>query len=219
MVVRCAASFLSLALVVQAGDYMHPKLKGKELQLKTFYLLPASVEIARQGVKGAEGMGKESEEAIAGFTGAVSAGLSGGGFTAVSPFTEEALKDKTELKYAVADVQRKFDQIAPQLAKKKKDITKGRFTVGDTVASLNADGKADALVLIRAHGTKNTKGKAFLSGGLLGMALSKPVIYTYNVSVLDAKTGDVLFYGDSISRGVPKDEAFAKLFKKIPRAK
>ncbi len=206
---------LLVTAVSQGGEYLHPKLKAKELRLKTIYLLPPDVEIAKHGVKGQEGMGKEAEEASASFAAAIASGLTSAGFSPVAPFTEEALKDQTELKYAVADVQRKFDQIAPQLYKKKKDVAKGRFTLGDSVATLNSAGKADALLILRAEGRKNTKGKGFMAGGVLGMALSGAVIYASKVAVVDARTGDIVFFGDYFGRGIPKDSKFADSFRKM----
>ena len=218
-VVRILSITLLTTLVSQGGEYLHPKFKAKELHLKTLYLMPPGVEIAKHGVRGQEGMGKEAEEASAAYAGAVAAGLTTAGFAAVSPFTEEALKGQTELKYAVADVQRKFDQLAPRLYKKKKDVRKGRFTLGDTVATLNSAGKADALVFIRAEGQKNTKGKGLMAGGLLGMALSGAVIYKSKVAVVDARTGDIVFFGDYFGRGIPKDDKFADSFRKMTSRK
>jgi hypothetical protein len=140
--------------------------------------LPPIVELAKQAAKGSEGMGKEAEQAAAEFAAGVSAALVNRGLKVESPFTEEALKDNDELKYAVADAQKRFDEISEQLCKQHKGIRKSRFTLGDSVAPLNTNGTWQALVILRSTGVQLIKQKAFMSGGLLGMALgSKEPMY------------------------------------------
>ena len=154
------------------GPFLNPKLKAKEINIRTVVVLPSIVKITKQGVRGSEGMGKEEEEATSALASSVSAALTESGLSVEAPFTEEALKSNNELSYAVADVQRKFDEIVPQLYMKPKDVQKGRFSLGDMVAVLNTKGKADALVITRAEGEKWTKGKGMLTAGLIGLAAS-----------------------------------------------
>ncbi len=71
------------------------------------------------------------------------------------------------------------------------------------------------IVIIRAEGLKQTKGKSFMTGGLIGMALSKNATFRSHVALVDAKTGDVLFLGDYVSSGLPKDKVFEKSFRSI----
>ena len=199
------------------GQYviLGPKLKSQEVKVHNLYVLPPIVNMTKQGVKGSEGMGKEEEDAAGTVGTSVSAALKATGLTAETPFTEDALKDNNDLKYAVADVQKKFDEIAPQLYKKPKDVRKGRFTLGDMVAALNSKGTADALVMVRSDGVKQTKGKAFMSGGLVGMATSGKATFTTRVALVDAKSGDILYLCTYITSGLPSDKAFDKSFKKI----
>jgi hypothetical protein len=120
------------------------------------------------------------------------------GFTLVaSPYTKEALGQNEEVKYALADVQKQFDAIFPQIAKKPKDIRKGRFTMGDEVTKF-ASG-ADAILFVRAHGQLSTGGKkafAILVGGPGAYD-----IYTVDTVMVDAQTGNVLYYARTISTG------------------
>lgn len=210
---------LAAAPYVVAKDYLHPKLKAKEVSIRKILLLPADVDIAKHGVKGTEGMGKESEEAEAAFARSAAAALTKIGFSVEAPFTEEALREHDELRYAVSDVQKKFDAIAPQLFKKRKDLTKGRFSIGDSVANLNTKGDADALLIVRALGSKQTKGKAFMTGGLAGMAMSGTPTLRSRVALVDCRSGDILFLADVLTRGLPKDKTFEKSFSKIRRGK
>ena len=207
---------LLLVTTAQPSDFIHPKLKGHEMMVKSVVMLPPIVEMSKKGVKGTEGMGKEAEEATTEFATSVSTALTGRGLAVATPFSDEALKDNNELKYAIADVQKRFDEIAPQLFKKRKDVRKGRFSVGDSVALLNADGKADVLVISRVTGTKETKGKKMLTGCLLCGAMKNKAIFQSRVALVDAKSGDILFLGDYLSAGLPKDKTYEKSFKSIP---
>lgn len=221
---RISCSFttglLLLVATAQGADFVHPRLKEKEANIRSVVMLPPVVEMSKHGVKGAEGMGKEAEEATTEFASGVSTALTGRGLSVDSPFTEEALKDNSDLRYAVADVQKRFDEIAAQLYKKHKDVRKGRFTLGDSVALLNTKGSADALVIARANGVKQTGAKTFMSGGgLLGVALAKKATFRSRVALIDAKNGDILFLGDYISRGLPKDKTYEKSFQSIPVTK
>ncbi len=159
------------------------------------------------------------ERATGALASSVSAALTKSGLSVETPFTEEALKNNNELKYAVADVQRKFDEIAPQLYGKPKDVRKGRFSLGDMVAVLNSKGTADALVIIRSDAQKQTKGRSFMTGGLVGMALSGSATFVSRVVLVDAKNGDILFLGNYISSGIPKETLFEKSFRSISAAK
>jgi hypothetical protein len=203
-------------LVGNAADFVHPRLKAKEETIKQVVMLPPIVELSKKGVKGREGMGKEAEEATADLSMNVVKALKDRGLAVDTPFTEEAIKDNDQLKYAVADVQRKFDEIAGQLYKKHKDVRKGRFTLGDSVGVLNTKGNAECLVIVRADGTKETAAKAFMGGGIIGAATSKNPLFASRVALVDAKNGDILFLGDYLSKGLPKDKTYEKSFKSIP---
>ena len=204
---------------VRPGPYLHPKLKAKEVNIQKVVVLPSIVTMTKQGVRGAEGMSKEEDEAANGLDSRVSADLTSSGLAVEAPFTEGALKGNDELKYALADVQKKFDELAPKLYKKPKDVRKGRFSLGDMVAVLNSKGNADALVIIRSQGVKVTKGKGMLTGGLVGLAASKNATFTTDVVLVDAKNGDVLFLDGFITSGIPKDKTFDKSFRKITAPK
>lgn len=213
---RLTLLLLSLQLSAVANDYLNPKLKDHEASVKVAVVLPAEVGMEKHGVKGVSGMGQEADEAARQVAFEISNALGKRGVTVDKPFTEEALKNNEELRLAMADVQQRFNQIEPQLFKKEKDVKKGRFTLGDSVAVLNPSGKTDALVLVRAVGSKETKSKAFMTGGLLGMAMAGEATFRTRVVLVDAKNGDILFVGDYISRGLPSEKVYEHSFKNIP---
>src|SRR5436305_12232973 len=57
--------FRALFLFVIAGpihgQYLHPKVTGKQTQIRKVVMLPAKVEVVRQSMKGPEGMAAESD--------------------------------------------------------------------------------------------------------------------------------------------------------------
>src|SRR5438128_10256494 len=150
-------TFLALFVFVVAGpihgQYLHPKVTGKQTQIRNVVILPAKVEIVRQSMKGPEGMAAESDL------------LS----TRVSQLLAEALQAKRiaittsglgeadpQKKYSLADIQSRYDALLPKISKKNKDVKKGRFSLGDEVLNLNMDKSADAIIFIREHGQKLT---------------------------------------------------------------
>ena len=200
-VMKAKLIFLSMFLLVLAGpihgQYLHPKISGKQTQIRNVVMLPAKVEIVRQSMKGPEGMAAESDllstrvsqltsEALAAKHITVSAGA--------TPATSEA---DTQQKYTVADLQARYDALLPKIAKKRKDVKKGRFSLGDEVLNLNLDKSADAIVFIRGQGQKLTKGKTaftLLVGGL-------PAYLQLTIGVVDAHTGEVLVFTNPLTRG------------------
>ena len=200
-VMKAKLIFLSMFLLVLAGpihgQYLHPKISGKQTQIRNVVMLPAKVEIVRQSMKGPEGMAAESDllstrvsqltsEALAAKHIIVSAGA--------TPATSEA---DTQQKYTVADLQARYNALLPKIAKKRKDVKKGRFSLGDEVLNLNLDKSADAIVFIRGQGQKLTKGKTaftLLVGGL-------PAYLQLTIGVVDAHTGEVLVFTNPLTRG------------------
>src|SRR5437879_13845635 len=117
--------------------------------------------------------------------------------TALSAPAVSSDDGNTQRKYTVADTQTKFDELLPKVMKKRKDVKKGRFSLGDEVLNLNLDKSADAIVFIRGQGQKLTKGKTaftLLVGGL-------PAYLQLTIGVVDAHTGEVLVFTNPLTRG------------------
>jgi hypothetical protein len=219
---RTAVVALLIAFLLASSlavDFLHPRLKDKETVLHTVIMVPPIVEMAKHGVKGTEGMGAEAMKATDALNVEVVAALQKRGLSVESPFTEEALKDNEELRSAMADAQKRFDEVTEQLYKHEKDVKKGRFSLGDSVAVLNTKGDADALVFVRSHGEEMTKGKGFMTGGLIGMAASGTPTYRSRLALVDAKNGDILFFSDYISSNLPRAKVFDKSLEKVPVGK
>lgn len=124
----------------------------------------------------------------------------------------------TQRKQTIADFQAKFDALLPKVMKKRSDVKKGRFSMGDEVLNLNLDKNADAIIFIRGQGQKLTSGKkafVLMVGGM-------PAFLKMQIGIVDARTGEVLLYTDPILVGDPTTavdrlrKALEKGFKKLP---
>jgi hypothetical protein len=105
-----------------------------------------------------------------------------------------------ERRSTLAGLQSRFDAVAPQLQSKPKDVAKGRFTLGDDIVGVISSA-ADALVIVRGRGMVSTKGKAFLTGGLAGMMFAPKGTLQCDIAIVDARTGDILFFSRSVGQG------------------
>jgi hypothetical protein len=213
-----AAMFVFTSAVAWA-QFEHPDLKGGKTVVKTAMILPPAVKIVKKGVKGNEELTEESrliENALPSLITSVLQQHQ----CAVNDkvLAADALEKDADLKYAVADLQKRFDEIFPQLERKPKDVRKGRFTMGDEVAKLNPGGAIDALVFVRGYGQVNTGGKTFLNA-MAGVAAYNASIY--HIVVVDARSGAVLYYGQALGGNPAKSpdhskKALEKSFKNFP---
>jgi len=206
-----------------ASQELHPKIASNEKVIRTVLILPPKVQIVRRGVKGTESMIKESEDLEGAVLTTISRVLGEKKISvAANPFTAQALDAGTDLKYTVADIQTRYDELLPKIRKKSKDVAKGRFTLGDEVLKVNPDGAADALVFIRGHGVMPTKGKQIF--GALTLSPAFPVV-GLSISLIDAHTGEVLVFakptacGDAVRNGESIFyKPIVKSLKKMPSA-
>jgi hypothetical protein len=205
------------------AQFLHPKISKKETTIRNVIILPAKVSVVRDSMKGPEGMAAESED------------LSGRVEKMLAEVLDKEKHVKTlntpaaasgegdaQQKYSVADFQTKFDDLLPRIMKKRSDVKKARFTMGDEVLNLNLDRSVDAIVFIRGQGQKLTGGKkafVLLVGG--GAAF-----LNLQIGIIDARTGEVLLYTDPGFKGLGDPttavdslrKALDKGFKKLPTA-
>jgi len=207
-----------LAPLAAHGQFLHPKVSGKEKTLRNVVILPAKVDIVRTGMKGPEGMAAESEALSARVEKAVADVLASQKRIMTLSGPAMSSDGGSQTKYTVADIQAKFDDLLPKVMKKRSDVKKGRFTMGDEVLNLNLDKSADAIIFIRGGGQKLTSGKKtfnVLVGGT-------PAYLSLQIAIVDARSGDVLLYTDPAFAGDPTTavdrlrKALEKGFKKLP---
>jgi len=203
------------------AQFLHPKIKSKETTIRRVVVLPAKVNVVRDSMKGPEGMAAESDELRARVEAAVAEVLSKQKHVETLPVTAANGEGDAQQKYLVADFQTRFDDLLPKIRKKRSDVKKGRFSMGDEVLNLNLDKSADAVVFIRGEGKKLTSGKtafSLLVGGT-------PAYLRLDIGIVDARNGEVLLYTDPNFLGDPTTavdrlrKALEKGFKKLPEVK
>jgi hypothetical protein len=215
-----AVLIISTAPAIARAQFLHPKISKKETTIRNVVILPAKVSVVRDSMKGPEGMAAESED------------VSGRVEKALAAILEKQKNVKTlntpgaatgdgdaQQKYSIADFQTKFDDLLPRIMKKRSDVKKARFTMGDEVLNLNLDKSVDAIVFIRGQGQKLTGGKtAFVL--LVGGA---PAYLRMQIGMIDARSGEVLLYTDPMFAGDPTTavdrlrKSLEDGFKKLPK--
>lgn len=201
------------------AQFLHPKIQSKETTIRRVVVLPAKVNVVRDSMKGPEGMAAESDELSLRVATMVAEVLSKRKNVTTVATAADA---DSQQKYNVADFQTKFDDLLPKIMKKRSDVKKGRFSMGDEVLNLNLEKNTDAVVFIRGAGQKLTGGKTafriLVGGGL-------PAYLQLQIGMIDARNGEVLLYTDPIFRGDPTTavdrlrKALEKGFKKLPEVK
>jgi hypothetical protein len=181
---------------IYLGDYYHPKLKAGEIAIRRVVVLPPSLQMTKDTMKGGQSMEKENEKVGPVIDRAIIKSLKESGVTVseASP-TDEALLASPELRESVANLQRSFDSISTAMLGKLKDIKKGRFKLGDEIAEVKWSEKdhSDTLIFVRGFGGRQTKSKAFAAGGgLLGALMAGGVHMNLIMFFVDANSGDVL---------------------------
>ena len=218
--VIAVAVMITAAVLPSAAraQFLHPKVAKKETTIRNVVVLPAKVEIVRDSMKGPEGMAAESEAVSERVAKMVSDALANKQVTTLSGPVSATGEGDAQQKYTVADIQSRYDDLLPKIMKKRSDVKKARFTMGDEVLNLNLDKSADAIVFIRGKGQKQTSGKTafrLLVGGV-------PAYLMVNIAIVDARTGEVLLYTDGVITGDPTANegslrhAITKSLKKLP---
>jgi hypothetical protein len=211
-----------LSLVSQSvhAQFLHPKITKKETTIRNVVVLPAKVNVVRDSMKGPEGMAAESDDLSARVEKIIAEVLLKEKQVTTLPSAGPTPNDGNSQQYNVADFQTKFDDLLPKIMKKRSDVKKGRFSMGDEVLNLNLEKSADAIVFIRGEGKKLTGGKTaftMLVGGV-------PAYLRLQIGVVDARNGEVLLYTDPMLRGDPTTavdrlrDALKKGLKKLPTA-
>jgi hypothetical protein len=163
-------------------------LKNGKVAIRTAIVLPARIELVKVGVHGSESMPEASEKLSSTLYQLVSAELAARGVQLLPNPADPAPPDA--VKYAIADLQAKYDNVGVQLRKNLDAIDKGKYSLGDRVATFEPARTADAIVFIRARG-KNLS-KVFWATGPLFATLSGS--FQTDIGLVDSHSGEVLAF-------------------------
>jgi hypothetical protein len=181
------------------AQFAHPDLKSGKIVARKVLILPPHASVTKSGMKGNESLIAESEMVEAALPGIIAEAMQAKGCTVLDNlFAPEALEKNQDLKFAVADIQGRFDALHKHVSEKPKDVRNSRFTMGDEVANFNPGAAADALVFARAYGVVNTGGKKVL-GAIAGVNEADYIVV--DIAIVDSQSGAVLYYGWSAAGG------------------
>jgi hypothetical protein len=201
------------------AQFLHPRISKKETTIRNVVILPAKVNVVRDSMKGPEGMAQESDDLSGRVEKMLADVLEKQKHVKILNTTAQASGEgDAQQRYSIADFQSKFDDLLPRIMKKRSDVKKARFTMGDEVLNLNLDKSADAIIFIRGNGQKQTGGKTAFR-----LMVGGPGEYLMlRIGVIDARTGEVLVYTDPTLEGDPVTavdrlrKALENGFKKLP---
>ena len=119
------------------GLYYHPKLRGGEVAIRRVIVLPPTIQIEKNTMKGRQSMETESLRLEPVVDRAVMRALKDNNVVVseATP-TDEALAARPEERESIANVKRSFDAISPAMLKRLKDVRKGRFKLEQDMSDL-----------------------------------------------------------------------------------
>jgi len=167
---------------------IHPSLKSGQIVIRKVVILPPQIDFTSVSMKGSQGMPAESDRLAEAFSAALAKELSARGVQVSANATNAPVTDQA--KYALADIQSKYDNIRVQLRRKPLRVDRGQMTMGDVIAGFAPAKGCDAVVLVRGTAIKATRFKSVAMVVGLG-ALSG---FQGDVALVDPRTGDVLVW-------------------------
>lgn len=206
------ASLGAVLTLPAAGQLLrlNDRLKREKRVIRTVLVLPAGVSLVRSGMKGTEPASAEADAVAKELYAAVSRELEARGAKVLPNPAAGQITD--EARYALADLQLRFDATAGQLARKPGGIDKGRYTLGDAVSAFPPAAAADTLVFVHGSGILLTNRRQAFRWALMCPAFSQ---FDFRAAFVDARTGEVLAVakrvfltnilnksGDAIGKGI-----------------
>jgi hypothetical protein len=197
-------AILLLGSACATAQFEHPDLKSGKKPVRSLLLMPVQVELTRVSMKGSEPMMQESSDTERALAPVIVTVLQKMGYKLDGEsLATSVLEQDSDLRYAVDDLQKKFDQELKQMSRKSKDVRKGRFTLGDEVLKLPAGDKVDALLFVRARGQVLTGGKKTFGYLVAGSRYDSAIM---DFGVVDSRNGDVLYFAKPVMlKNIAKD--------------
>jgi hypothetical protein len=186
----CVSASTAFALSLRiTSSYTQRKVSSGKFPIHSACMMPPQGHLTRIGVKGAEGMTKESEAWAEALEALVESHLKTDGIainSATNPLSSGATDD--EIRGAISQVQEKIHTLLPLMNKKSGRIAKSAYTLGDQVGMLPCSENSDILVFVQGEGQVLTGGRAAMTLLVGGPAEGATVFVTMS----DAKTGEIV---------------------------
>jgi hypothetical protein len=209
----CVAT-LTIGTCTIAAQTINSKLKSKQITLRSFAVVPPKVE-ASKGKNEMTALGLSYlADHLASY---VTEALTESGADAKQLPAEDNLKGKPELQ-PIKDLKVRYDTLVPQIQAKPKGIATGSFTLGEVAQKVSAIVPVDALVLVWATASTESKMSkpTWTRDSRSSDRVTLSVSFTYKsevkawYSIVDAKTGEVLYSFQARGKG-PDDQTNQEL--------
>jgi hypothetical protein len=208
-----------LGQVLEAKEYLHPKLARKENAIRRVIILPARVNCP--STKISDQPYDPSGDLAAAISFAVTQALRKRSVEILdNPFTDLTQDEHGQARRS-KNLDERYDVLAEQLQKDPAKVSNGDVTLGGVVSDLHT--AADSLVFVRGLVAKEaflkTLGKSYIpgGGGLLSV-LMRDVKLRLDISFADSRTGDILFYTSSYIDWLKLGKQVQKLLRELPTA-
>jgi len=186
----CFSDSTAFALSLRiTSAYTQRKVSSGKFPIHSACMMPPQGHLTKVGLKGAEGMTKESEAWAGSLEALVESHLKSDGLainSATNPLSTSASQD--EIGGVIAQIQEKLGSLTPLMNKKPGRIAKSAYTLGDQVGMLPCSENSDILVFVQGEGQVLTAGRATMTFVVGGPAEGATVF----VTMADAKTGEIV---------------------------
>jgi hypothetical protein len=172
------------------AQFLNSKLKHKRHPIHSVLLFPTQVNISDAGITGSSNLPEESQKIGDDLSAVVRTYLTAHS-ALVLPLPDAPRSDAE--RYQLAEMQKRYDVAEPQILKHPKDVSKGRFTLSDSVAAYIPAASVDALIFIRGKGVVTSRTEKAL-GRVPGpwMWASKDQYFDGRITFVDAHSGEVM---------------------------
>lgn len=171
------------------SSWAQRKITSGKFPIHSACMMPPQANLTRIGMKGAEGMSKESEAWATTLEDMVESHLKSDGIaisSAINPLSSGASDD--EIRSVISQVQQKFSSVSPLIRKKPGGIGKSAYTLGDQVGMLPCSENSEILVFVQGVGQVVTQSRSTMTL-LVGGPAEDAVLL---VTIADAKTGEIV---------------------------
>lgn len=162
---------------------LNPNVETGRVAIATALVLPPGISFSKLGLRGTESQTPEADKLSETLSSLVSQELT---LRGVRLLLSAAEPRSDAEKYALADLQARFDNVHMLVHRRPRAIERGRYSLGDGVSAFAPAKGADALVFVRGQASETTPGRTALSAFTAWQHLSADITF------VNAKTGEVL---------------------------
>jgi len=160
------------------GHYLNSRLTHAQRRITTILVLPAQTTVTRFGFRGSGGLWNENDRFEDELTAIVGKELSiRSARVSATPLDQLGAEDQSKL----AQIQRIYDGIETQILRSPGGIKKGRYTLGDQVATYGPASSFETIFFVRGQGKLKLLDKGQFTGRL---------------TLVDARSGEVLAFSE-----------------------